>query len=71
VSRVLRRKKAAIACHRSQITDLIDDDPTGFRLSPGTIAHFCTRWEIFYEARTGREAQTGLEAQTAPPAGVP
>ena len=50
VSRVLRRKRAAIACHRSQIGDVIDDDPTGFRLSPRTIAHFSTRWETFHEA---------------------
>jgi LmbE family N-acetylglucosaminyl deacetylase len=50
VSQVLRRKRAAIACHRSQIINLIDDDPTGFRLSPRTIEHFCTRWESFYEA---------------------
>jgi LmbE family N-acetylglucosaminyl deacetylase len=50
VSRVLRRKRAAIACHRSQIGNMIDDDPTGFRLSPGTIAHFSTRWETFHEA---------------------
>jgi LmbE family N-acetylglucosaminyl deacetylase len=50
VSGVLRRKRAAIACHRSQISNLIDDDPTGFRLSPRTIAHFSTRWETFHEA---------------------
>jgi LmbE family N-acetylglucosaminyl deacetylase len=50
VSRVLRRKRAAIACHRSQTSNLIDDDPTGFRLSPRTIAHFSTRWESFHEA---------------------
>jgi LmbE family N-acetylglucosaminyl deacetylase len=51
VSAVLRRKKAAIACHRSQTTDLIDDDPNGFRLSARTIAHFGTRWELFHEAQ--------------------
>lgn len=62
VSRVLRRKRAAIACHRSQITNLIDDDPTGFRLSPRTIAHFSTRWERFHEAcRTGAAADGTAE----------
>ena len=50
VSRVLRRKRVAIACHRSQTSNVIDDDPTGFRLSPRTIAHFSTRWETFHEA---------------------
>lgn len=50
VSPALRRKRAAIACHRSQIGNVIDDDPAGFRLSPRTIAHFSTRWETFHEA---------------------
>jgi LmbE family N-acetylglucosaminyl deacetylase len=59
VSRVLRRKRAAIACHRSQITNLIDDDPTGFRLSPRTIGHFSTRWESFYEASEAESGSTG------------
>ena len=58
VSRVLRRKRAAIACHRSQATGLIDDDPTGFRLSPRVIAHFSTRWESFHEAYG--DAATGI-----------
>ena len=36
----LVRKRAAIAAHQSQISDLIDDDPTAFRLSPEVLAHF-------------------------------
>jgi LmbE family N-acetylglucosaminyl deacetylase len=49
ISSVLDQKRAAIACHRSQTTDLIDDDPAGFRLSPDTLARFETPWEIYLE----------------------
>ncbi|MGG6239999.1 PIG-L deacetylase family protein [Nodosilinea sp. AN01ver1] len=42
-------KRQAIACYRSQTTDLIPDDPTGFRLSPELIAHFLNPWEVFLE----------------------
>lgn len=40
-------KARAIAAHRSQTTDLISDDPTGFRLAPDMIARFLGRYEIF------------------------
>jgi LmbE family N-acetylglucosaminyl deacetylase len=40
-------KQAAIAAHRSQVTDLIDDDPEGFRLEPAMLARFAGRHEIF------------------------
>ena len=40
ISDVLERKRAAIAAHQSQISDLIADDPTAFRLSPEVLAHF-------------------------------
>ena len=33
-------KRAAIEAHQSQISDLIDDDPTAFRLSAEVLAHF-------------------------------
>ncbi|KMO12162.1 PIG-L deacetylase family protein [Methylobacterium platani] len=42
-------KAAAIAAHRSQTTDLIADDPAGFRLEPAMIARFTERHEIFLE----------------------
>lgn len=42
-------KRQAIACYRSQTTDLISDDPTGFRLSPELIAHFLNPWEVYLE----------------------
>ncbi|WP_287127418.1 PIG-L deacetylase family protein [Candidatus Cyanaurora vandensis] len=50
ISSVLSRKLAAIAAHRSQTTDLIDDDPTGFRLTPATLAHFAQPWECYLES---------------------
>ena len=43
------RKGQAIACYQSQTTDLIPDDPTGFRLSPALIANFLHPWEIYLE----------------------
>lgn len=45
----LVRKRAAIQAHRSQITTLIDDDPTGFRLAPEVLARFDRTYEIFFE----------------------
>lgn len=42
-------KRKAIDCYRSQTTDLIHDDPTGFRLSPELIANFLNPWEIYFE----------------------
>lgn len=50
IGSVLPRKRAAIAAHRSQTTDLIDDDPTGFRLTPDILAHFAHPWEVYLEA---------------------
>jgi LmbE family N-acetylglucosaminyl deacetylase len=43
------RKRAAIACHRSQTTMLIDDDPKGFCLDPAHIARLERSEEIFLE----------------------
>ena len=47
---VQAQKQAAIACHRSQVTHMIDDDPDGFWLSPEVLAHFAHPWEVFLEA---------------------
>lgn len=45
-------KQRAIAAHVSQTTDLINDDPHGFRLSPEVLAHFATPFEYYLkEAR--------------------
>ena len=40
-------KAAAIGAHRSQTTDLISDDPTGFRLEPAMVERFTGPYEIF------------------------
>ncbi len=42
---VQSRKRAAIAAHQSQISDLIDDDSTAFRLSPEVLEHFAGEFE--------------------------
>lgn len=49
VSRHAAAKAAAIAAHRSQTTDLVDDDPTGFRLTSEMIANFSGPYEILLE----------------------
>ncbi|KAB1070218.1 PIG-L deacetylase family protein [Methylobacterium planeticum] len=42
-------KQAAIRAHRSQVTDLIADDPEGFRLEPAMLARFAGSHEIFLD----------------------
>lgn len=42
-------KVRAIAAHRSQTSDLIDDDPTGFRLDAEMLARFARPFEIYLE----------------------
>lgn len=49
-------KRRAILAHRSQTSDLIADDPTGFRLAPEMIEHFTGRFEIFIAMRPERAA---------------
>jgi LmbE family N-acetylglucosaminyl deacetylase len=44
---VLAKKRAAIAAHLSQTTDLIADDPDGFRLTPQTIARLTQSTEVY------------------------
>ena len=41
------RKRAAIAAHVSQMTDLIDDDPDGFRFTDQTLTPFVGRYEYY------------------------
>lgn len=50
ISSVLARKVQAMTAYRSQITDLIDDDPSGFRLTPDMLAPFQQPWEMYLEA---------------------
>ncbi|MEP6925237.1 MAG: PIG-L deacetylase family protein [Pyrinomonadaceae bacterium] len=49
IETVLAKKQTAIAAHRSQTTDLIDDDPTAFRLTPEILMDFAAPWEIYLE----------------------
>jgi LmbE family N-acetylglucosaminyl deacetylase len=49
ISPVLELKRQAIDLYRSQLTDTIDDDPTGFRLSPDLLANFTQPWEVYFE----------------------
>lgn len=46
---VLALKRQAIDAYRSQTTNLIDDDPEGFRLSPQMLQNFQVPWEFFVE----------------------
>jgi hypothetical protein len=47
ISFVLKLKQKAIASYRSQITNLIDDDPQGFRLTPEMLANFTRPVEVY------------------------
>ena len=49
IGAVVELKQQAIAAYRSQITDLIDDDPEGFRLSAEMLANFTHPWEVYIE----------------------
>jgi LmbE family N-acetylglucosaminyl deacetylase len=51
ISKVVERKQEAIAAYRSQTTNLIDDDPLGFRLTPQMLANFAQPWELYIEPR--------------------
>ncbi|MCW6509424.1 PIG-L deacetylase family protein [Lichenifustis flavocetrariae] len=42
-------KRAALRAHASQMTDLISDDPEGFRFDEKTIAPFTGPYEYFFE----------------------
>jgi SAM-dependent methyltransferase len=50
IGQTINRKIKAIDAHQSQIADLIDDDPNGFRLSQEMIAHFHATTELFFES---------------------
>ncbi len=52
IDRVRARKQRAIAAHRSQTSDLINDDPTGFRLTGADLERFDLPSESFFESDT-------------------
>jgi LmbE family N-acetylglucosaminyl deacetylase len=47
VEKLLPRKAAAIAAHRSQLTNLIHDDPNGFRLQADMLERFAGPFETY------------------------
>ncbi|MBW4517669.1 MAG: PIG-L family deacetylase [Timaviella obliquedivisa GSE-PSE-MK23-08B] len=49
IQAVRKLKQDAIATYRSQVTDLISDDPLGFRLSAEMLTHFNQPWELYLE----------------------
>jgi len=49
IGSVFDKKQRAIRAHESQITDLIDDDPGGFRLTPEILRNFADDWEVYLE----------------------
>lgn len=49
ITSVSEIKQQAIRAHASQVTDLIDDDPNGFRLSENVLANFAAPFEIYLE----------------------
>jgi LmbE family N-acetylglucosaminyl deacetylase len=51
ISEVVALKQQVIAAYRSQTTNLINDDPTGFRLTPQMLSNFAHPWEIYLEAK--------------------
>jgi len=50
ISPFLPAKREAIQAHRSQYGDLINDDPTGFRLPTELLSTFDTPFETFLNA---------------------
>lgn len=49
IAAVVKLKQQAVACYRSQITNLIDDDPLCFRLTPEMLLNFARTWEVYLE----------------------
>ena len=49
IGRVVQKKQRAISLYRSQISNLIDDDLDGFRLSQQMIGQFSQPWELYFE----------------------
>ncbi len=51
VSAQMAAKRRAIACHRSQLGLVIDDDPEGFTLQPEFVERFTGTYETFIAVR--------------------
>lgn len=50
-SRFKRKKRAAMEAYATQMTGMIEDDPTGFVMPPELFAHFAIHPEIFFHER--------------------
>lgn len=44
-------KRRAVMAHQSQTTDLIDDDSSGFRLTPAMLNNLIQPWETYLEVK--------------------
>jgi LmbE family N-acetylglucosaminyl deacetylase len=53
ISDSVEQKLEAIQAYRSQVSDLIDDDPEGFRLSTTMLDYFQQPWEVYFEEVAG------------------
>ncbi len=51
INSVVNLKQKAIRAHRSQVTDLINDDAEGFRLSEEVLQNFAAPFEIYLKAK--------------------
>ncbi len=49
ISAHLAAKRRAVAAHRSQVGELIEDDPAGFRLDAAMLARFARPFEIYLD----------------------
>jgi LmbE family N-acetylglucosaminyl deacetylase len=52
INSVVEIKQKAIRAHRSQTTDMIDDDADGFRLSEDVLQNFAAPFEIYFRSKT-------------------
>ncbi|WP_461127884.1 PIG-L deacetylase family protein [Spirosoma aerophilum] len=52
IESVIEQRNQAVAAHRSQVSRMIDDDPTAFYLSPELLMHFDNPRELFLEELT-------------------
>ena len=48
---VVALKRQAVMAHQSQTTDLVSDDPSGFRLTPAMLNNLIKPWETYLEVK--------------------